>query len=128
MFQMIEHEMLHDITHRIMGLPGLDLYDAFIGFGSTAEVMASSVSLAKGKPCISSELIERSSDNMSDVKIRLLIIYSKDMECEELLESIRQYRVYGFLIGSIVSLDPVEPETGKELKMLGVNVLSVSGL
>ncbi len=92
---------------------------------NTGSDFVAAVSFSKGKPCITKELIERS-DNILDHELNLLMIFSTgQIERAELIELIRRYRIKGFHIGRIISLDKPESETEKELKMLGVKVMQV---
>jgi len=122
---LIENDRLKSTAKKISNIPGIEKYDIYIGLDHTGEAVASAISFAKGRPCITKELIERS-DNALEHELNLLIIFSaKEIGTDELVSLIKRYRIKGFQISRIISLSSPEAETEKELKMLGVKVEQV---
>ncbi len=122
---LIENDRLKSTAKKISNMPGIEKYDIYIGLDHTGEAVVSAISFAKGKPYITKELVERS-DSTLEHDLNLLMVFSAKAICTgELIELIKRYRIKGFHIGRIISLDKPEAETEKELKMLGVKVIQV---
>ena len=122
---LIENKTLKSAAKKISNIPGIEKYDVYIGLDYTGEAIASSISFAKGMPCITKELIERS-DSTLEHELNLLMIFSaKEISTDELIGLIKRYRIKGFRISSTIALGLPEAETVKELKMLGVKVMQI---
>ncbi|NOQ37913.1 hypothetical protein GQ472_03410 [archaeon] len=122
---LIENDRLKSTAKKISNMSDIDKYDIYMGLDHTGEAVASAISFAKGKPCITKELVERS-DNALEHDLNLLMIFlAKEIGTDELISLIKIYRIKGFQIGRIISLGAPETETENELKMLGVKVMQV---
>ena len=122
---LIESDRLKSTAKKISNMSGIEKYDIYIGLDHTGEAVASAISFAKGRPCITKELVERS-DSTLEHDLNLLMIFSaKAIYTGELINLIKRYRIKGFQISRIISLGSPEAETEKELKMLGVKIMQV---